>query len=168
MSNEDIYAAPQSELENPEHNFMGYELASRGARLGAAIIDSIIGAAVTLPVMFATGIWDKALGGSISIVETVLMAGFGFLMFILIHGYFLMKNGQTVGKKIVGTKIVSVDSNKILPFGRVLVYRYLPITVASNFPVVGQLLMTIDTLFILGKSKRCVHDQIAGTRVIRS
>ena len=167
MNKDNIYTAPLSDLEGSKNNDKSLELATRWERLGASIIDAIIGAAITFPVMFATGIWDKAVNGSISIIETVSMGVYGFLMFMLIHGYFLAKNGQTVGKKLVGTKIVSVHSDTILPVGKIFLFRYLPITVASNVPVFGQFLAIIDALFIFRKSKQCIHDQIAGTRVIK-
>jgi hypothetical protein len=37
----------------------------------------------------------------------------------------------------------------------------------SLIPTLGGLLTLVDALFIFGGSRRCVHDLIAGTKVIR-
>jgi hypothetical protein len=33
-------------------------------------------------------------------------------------------------------------------------------------PFVGSLIAVLDLLFIFGPSRRCLHDQVAGTRVV--
>ena len=165
MEDRNVYAPPESELEVP---LDGPPLASRWARLGGAIIDGLIGMAIAFPVMFMTGFWDRAMAQTVSVLETVLLGVFGFVMFAVLHGYFLAKHGQTIGKKLVGTRIVSSDSDRILPLWKVLFVRYLPISVVANIPPIGGLLVIIDDLFIFRKDKRCVHDLIAGSKVIKA
>jgi len=59
-----------------------------------------------------------------------------------------------------------VVDNQILPLGRLLALRTLPVWVAAQVPWVGGLLGIIDVLFIFGKDRCCIHDKIAGTKVI--
>ncbi|NKB38587.1 MAG: RDD family protein [Gammaproteobacteria bacterium] len=165
--NDNIYATPVAELETTEKKEHS-DLATRSARLLGALIDGIISLVVIFPVMFITGFWEKAMEGSLPIIETVYLGVFGFILFIVLHGYLLAKHGQTIGKKLVGTRIVSVISNDILPLWKVIIFRYLPITIASNIPVIGQFSTIVDDLFIFRKNKRCIHDLIAGTKVIKS
>ena len=167
MSDGNIYAPPLSDLEQSDGITSEYELASRWSRLGGAIIDAVIGMAVGFPIMYLTGAWEKAMAGSLPILDTIILGVYGFVMFALLHGYFLKNQGQTIGKKLVGIKIVSVDTKKILTLNKVLAYRYLPVSVVTNIPVVGQFLALVDIFFIFGKNRRCVHDFIAGTRVIK-
>ena len=81
------------------------------------------------------------------------------------HGYLLKKYGQTIGKKLLGISIVTLDGEKP-EFWPLILKRYLPLGLVSYTPVVGRFLPTIDALFIFGKDKRCVHDFIAGTMVV--
>ena len=165
MEQENVYAPPESELEIPLDE---PPLAGRWARFWGAIIDGLIGMAIAFPAMFLTGYWDRAMAQQVTMLETLLYGVFGFVMFAVLHGYLLAKNGQTIGKKLVGTRIVSTVSNQVLPFWKVLFVRYLPISVAANIPLAGGLLVIIDDLFIFRNNKRCVHDLIAGTKVIKA
>lgn len=167
MNDENIYAPPLAELEVPGEISGEHILASRWARLWGSLIDGIIAMVFIFPTMFLTGYWEKAMAGNVPFFDTILLAAFGNLMFVVLHGYLLAKHGQTIGKRLVGTRIVSVSSNKILPFWKVFLVRYLPVSVAANIPLISQFLVIIDALFIFRKSKRCAHDLIAGTKVIK-
>jgi uncharacterized RDD family membrane protein YckC len=90
---------------------------------------------------------------------------YGFIAFLVVHGYLLKKSGQTVGKKLLGTKITDLEGN--LPdFTTLIVKRYLPVSVVSIVPMIGPLLSLIDIVFIFRQDRRCVHDLIAGTKVV--
>lgn len=161
----DIYTPPESTLEEDNGES---PLASRWNRLFGAIIDGIISLLVAIPLMFLFGMWDAIKTG----VEPPFMTTLGsaivsFILFIAIHGHFLRVNGQTIGKKLVGTKIVGVD-NAQADFNTVILKRYLPITAVSVVPIAGQFLPLIDVLFIFRGDKRCVHDLIAGTKVVNA
>ena len=97
--------------------------------------------------------------------QTIILSSVGYVFFILIHGYFLKKNGQTIGKKVVGTKIVKLDGS--LPsFWSIVIRRYMLIGIVSLIPVLGSKINLIGILLIFGKRKRCLHDYIAGTVVV--
>ena len=164
MDKENVYAPPNSDVEISTD---GPPLASRWDRLWGALIDGIIAMIVAFPVMYMMGYWEKAMAQTITVTETILLGVFGLAMFAILHGYLLAKYGQTIGKKLVGTRIVSSTSNEILPFWKVFLIRYLPVSVTAQIPLAGQFLVIIDYLFIFRKSKRCIHDLIAGTKVIK-
>ncbi len=65
------------------------------------------------------------------------------------------------------TRIVSVRDGRLLSFGRLIGLRYLPVWLVSVIPVI-QLFGMIDALFIFRRDRRCVHDLIAGTKVVRA
>lgn len=144
------------------------ELADRGHRLGAAMIDGIIAFIWVIPVSYATGLGEYALKGQQPPYPLLLeSAVLSFAAFVLVNGYFLKKSGQTIGKKIVGIRIVDLE-DKVPSLATLLGRRYFPIFFFNLVPVVGGLLALIDNLFIFRSNKRCIHDLIAKTRVILS
>lgn len=148
----------------------GEELASLGQRLLASIIDAVIGFVFAIPIMMMMGTWSALMSGRASqpsILQNLLGIFLGCLFFLLAHGYFLKTAGQTIGKKLIGIRIVDLSDN--LPsFTRLIGARYLPVWLTSAIPFIGGLLVIVDALFIFGSERRCLHDRIAGTKVIRA
>ncbi|MBN3563167.1 RDD family protein [Aliamphritea spongicola] len=141
-------------------------LASRWTRLCAACIDALITMAVTLPFMFYLDYWTViAEQQAVPLELSIKVAIFSWAMFFLVHGYLLKKKGQTIGKNIMDIAIVTTDGHKP-EFFPLITRRYFPVALVSYIPLVGQYLSLIDNLFIFRKDKRCVHDLIAGTKVI--
>jgi uncharacterized RDD family membrane protein YckC len=141
------------------------QLATRVNRLGAAIIDGLIGLVLAMPVAFFTGYFQRVMENNVSIIELASMTIYGLVMFFAIHGYLLATNGQTVGKMLAKVKIVDYDSGQILPFGKLIGLRYAPIWIISLIPFANWLSL-VDVMFIFGRERRCVHDYIAGTKVV--
>lgn len=166
MSENNIYDTPQSQLVEQQAATGVVTLASRWARLGAALIDSLIIAVVTLPVMYLTGGFEGLLEGRQP--GTLYLFGIAFLgmiVYFAINYRFLIANGQTIGKKVLDIRIVDLNGN-VPSFQWTLIVRYVVTAFPPQIPLVGQLLGLIDALFIFSKEKRCVHDLIAKTRVV--
>ena len=98
--------------------------------------------------------------------DLILGSVVGTGIFLLINGYLLMSSGQTVAKRILGMRIVSVHDDRILPIGKLIGLRYLPQWVLYQVPMIGSIFMLVDALFIFGEQRRCVHDLIAGAKVV--
>jgi len=75
--------------------------------------------------------------------------------------------GQTPGKWLAGIKIVRRDGSA-LTWRRWLTHRTLPFELGSLVPMVGGLVPVVDVLFLMGKEKRCLHDIIADTMVVKA
>jgi uncharacterized RDD family membrane protein YckC len=150
--------------------------ADRGSRLAAALVDGIIVAAILWPLVYVTGSWDRMSNGQATPLEEGSWALVGGVVFLLVHGHLLVTRGQTVGKYLMGIQIVSAEGGQLLPFVRVVVYRYwwmLPATILSAL-IPGPLdnaviscLGLVDVLFIFGSRRRCLHDYIAGSTVVQ-
>ena len=150
----------------------GDELAGRGARLGAAIIDFIIMLVVLLPIMYMGGYMAAATeaaqaGAQVGLGTTLMWAAIGFVIFVVIQGFPLNATGQTWGKKLLKIKIVDLDGAKP-PIGRLLGLRYLPIQAVANVPLIGPVVALVNVLLIFRIDRRCGHDLIAGTRVVHA
>ncbi len=162
MSVENPYAPPAADIEVSEPT----QLAGRGVRLGGSMIDGLIMMLILFPVMFATGYWDRAMLGEQTGLDTILLGLLGAVGFFVLHGYLLAKRGQTIGKWMLKIRIVSIHDEKILPFWKVFVYRYLPLLVAGQIQVLGPIVSLVDPLFIFRADRRCLHDLVAGTKVV--
>jgi uncharacterized RDD family membrane protein YckC len=76
---------------------------------------------------------------------------------------FVARNGQTIGKKLLGIKVVRSDGSKA-SLGRIFWLRNVVNTVLGFIPLYG----IVDLLLIFGEARQCVHDKIADTIVIKA
>lgn len=165
------YAPPTTESQSPEVHGSA-QLASRGDRFVGAFIDGLISLAVNVPLGFGLGVILALFGidteGSLVGAGILLFASFiiGFGSFLLVNGYFLSTRGQTLGKMVVGTQIVS-DDNQLVPIVPLVLKRYLWLWVLSLYPVLGGIAGLVNALLIFRSNKKCLHDDIAGTKVIK-
>jgi uncharacterized RDD family membrane protein YckC len=164
--NPNPYAPPKAPVADHE-DLATAALATRGQRAWAATWDSLISILWVIPLTIGFGLWDlSVLEQGISARVGILLAVLSFVSFALVNAYFLKRNGQTLGKKFVGIRIATLD-DQVPDLWRVIVLRYGSIWLISFIPVVGGLLNLIDVLFIFRADRRCVHDHIAATKVVR-
>jgi len=141
-------------------------LASRGKRLGGALIDTLVSLAVGVPILLLTGVLQDLLSGrGWTWNEEAIFLLFGLVVFTIVHGYLLHRSGQTVGKFIVKTRIVDLQGEKP-HLTKLLSLRYCLPSLFVLVPIVGNFFGLIDALFIFGRDRRCLHDLLAGTQVI--
>lgn len=162
---ENPYAPPTAPLETAPIHLE--ELASRGSRFGASPIDSLLGLLVGIPFAFYLGILDGfPKVEPLTLPQTAALVTQGWLTFLLLHGYLLYVDGQTIGKRALGIRITRPGGLRV-DFARLMGLRYLPVSVTTLIPFAGQLIGTVDVLFIFSASRRCLHDRIADTIVVR-
>lgn len=147
------------------------ELAGLGDRFAAALLDGVIMLLVIGPLMFLGGYWQTVMSAAAAgqrpgFGYTLMWAGIGFVALVVVQGVPLAKAGQTWGKKMCRIRIVNLDG-ETPSLGGILLLRYLPVQIVSTIPAVGVLMTLVDILLIFGRDRRCLHDRIAGTRVIR-
>jgi len=164
------YTTPQAvEPSNLAPADQNLELASRWARLGASILDGLIMMVIALPVIllimffnvnseeFASEEWLTQIDVTTNSLQfKVISVLIGFVAYLAINGYFLIKSGQTLGKKIIQIQVVDYHTNLLLSPGRIIGLRYVLTQVFSNIPIVGGFFAIINILFIFGNEKRCV------------
>lgn len=95
----------------------------------------------------------------------ILLTFSPFITFFVMHGFLLYQYGQTVGKKVMGIAIVTLENQKPA-FMQLIAQRYFSQWLMGMVPVVGIILRLADILMIFRKDKRCLHDLIARTKVI--
>ena|SRR5690349_20168678 len=165
-SEDNRFAPPQAHVEDVALSGVG-ALAGRGARLVATLLDALIGGvAFGLLTVVTPLTWAPAPGTNLVrllIVNTIV----GFIIFLVLHGYLLATRGQTIGKALLRMRIVRSDGSQA-SLVRLIGLRYVPTMAISMIPVLGGLYALIDCLLIFRESRRCLHDNIADTIVVRA
>ena len=137
-------------------------LASRPARLGAVLADSLFAIMAIAPIyILGLSILDSS--PQVEFMRGVIT---GLVVYLLMNGYFLLKRGQTLGKMLFRTRVVDAKSGEIVSFWRVFVLRWLAWQLTWLIPLIN-LVCLIDLLFIFNRQRRCLHDYLAGTIVIK-
>ena len=148
-------------------------LATRTERFAGAFVDGIVQAILVVPASFAfffilmmviTIEDENSLG--FELLTSVLGFFIGAGTFILLNGYLLATRGQTLGKVLLKTKIVS-ESGEQLPINHLLLKRYLPIWVLTSLPWIGGVFGLVNAVAIFRDNRKCFHDDFAGTKVIK-
>ena len=171
MSESNPFHAPSSErsavADDPE-------LASRGSRLLASLLDMILFFCTCVP-----GLILMAIGGGPDNVELnhpILMAFIVVITLGLIVGlgvfnwYLLAVQGQTLGKLRMGIRIVKIDGSPVDFVTAVILRSWVVgfVTGILNQCCLGWVVSLVDAVFIFNPDRRCVHDHIAGTKVVHT
>lgn len=162
-------------------------LAGRFKRFGATVLDFLFLAVAYLPFLplFFLGYMSvhprenlPAPTSPFLLPMAVLgLVAMGALLVIQI--VFLVKSGQTIGKKLLKIQIVNVGTGDKASFGRIFFLRILILglcvaimeaVLRTSLPLLGTILVyglwIVDFVFIFRKDRRTLHDLIANTKVI--
>lgn len=141
--------------------------AERLQRLFAAIIDAVISIVATVPLLLFFGAERfEAAQNEVDVELVVISFIYGVVSLIVIHGFFLHQYAQTIGKRYMNIRIENLDGTKA-SFSKILYLRFLPIGLIAQIPGIGPIIAIMDSLFIFRGDRRCIHDHIAGTRVMQ-
>ena len=80
----------------------------------------------------------------------------------------LAKRGQSLGKMAMSIRIVRYDDDSDPGFLSAVVLRIWLSGILSAIPCLGQLFLLIDILSIFSEERRCLHDWLAGTKVVEA
>ena len=166
------YAAPQSEVLTQPVDPASFPLASRWRRLFASFFDVVATVIVLMPLAFAYFIYQFGWAGfverggfSFNTSET----GWAVVAFFVGLGinWVFLANGQTLGQKLLGIRVVLVNDSPC-DRARYILRREVPIHVWSKitFLWLHIIITLVDCLMIFRSDKRTLHDMIAGTKVV--
>ena len=104
-------------IDTPENVIFGYEVAGIGSRFLAALIDSIIIAALIGIAYFTLALITGILGGLDDALLAWIIALFGLLAFVILWGYYILFeiiwNGQSPGKRWQRLRVLRTDGTPI-------------------------------------------------------
>ena len=171
VAHQNPYAAPVAAVADEVPR--AQELADRLTRLGAVFLDGLFFGFSIVPAIVAMAfVGDTSSANFDQQVDTAVYAGFGLgllLFFGLVawNCVLLSRHGQTVAKKMLGIRVVRRDGSHC-GLARIFFARYLPVTVLGMIPFLGGLVSLVDALLIFRDDRRCLHDEIAYTIVIKA
>ncbi len=159
----DMYRPPEVRVEDPVRpGVENVPLAGRMARLGAVILDGLVAG---IPLIGAVVLAEFAEDGTGALL--VALGAAWFVGVWIYNLYLLHKSGQSIGKKVVGVRIVRTSRERA-GLGRIFALRMFVPGILSNIPILGALFGLLDALFIFGNERRCIHDYIADTVVVQA
>jgi len=162
------FAPPEAVVADtidPDEQVAGGQLAGRGARFWAAMLDGLLSCAITYAASRLLGIEWFSEHPSLAKLWPLYLCSFA--LFALVQGWFLHVRGQTLGKMALGIRIKRTDGSRA-GVGRTMGLRVGVTWLVGAIPVAGPVLTFADVLFIFGKSRRCLHDFIANTIVVKA
>jgi uncharacterized RDD family membrane protein YckC len=162
--NANPYAPPTARVDDIAPVYEERELAERLTRLWAALIDGAIQLLIAVPLtIFVLGGYSDDPG----VIELARNTLIGALLFLALNGVLLARHGQTIGKRLMKIRIVRSNGRQA-SLAHLLALRYLPVWLVTVIPVVGIAIVMINPLFIFRDSRKCLHDNIADTIVIKA
>jgi uncharacterized RDD family membrane protein YckC len=164
------YAPPRAEVRDvPE---AAGELAGRGSRLGAQLLDVLILVCIGLPAAIGAGLTSSRPLASLVAADFMnigsVVSLIAFIIWLGATVHFLRRNGQSIGKRLLRIKVVRTDGSPA-SLVRIIVLRNICNTFLAMIPLgIGVIYDITDVLMIFSPSRRCLHDRIAGTCVVRA
>lgn len=145
-------------------------LAGRMARLLATLIDGAI-VGVLAGIAGGAGAASAAMAansdsGEVGVGAFILPGIMGLLILavLIVQLVLLVKDGQTLGKKAMGIRIVSQKTGQNEGFVPNVLLRAIVNGVLSGIPFYS----LVDILLIFRDDRRCLHDMLAGTVVVQA
>ncbi len=159
-------------------------LASRGRRIGGAILNAFFYFLCTIPGSMAMSArllqeYPELARGHIPNPDEIDMTVFlqasawvwaGLFCGFLIQVALLTIRGQNLGKLITGTRVVRADNGEPAGFVRAGLLRFLIpvflIFVLNSVFLLGFIFLLVDLGFMFRDDRRALHDLLAGTKVV--
>jgi uncharacterized RDD family membrane protein YckC len=152
------YAPPAADLDFGVTKTTSDDLlADPGSRLGARVIDGILVAAASAPALVLQFVFDR--------IEFLLLCAITIPVLLAYQWYLAATIGQSLGKRWLRIKVVKTSGGP-LDFASAVVARLWVPALLASVPGIGQLFLLADALFIFRDDRRCLHDFLAGTRVV--
>ena len=128
--------------------------ASFGTRALELVVDVIVLSLAMLP-----GVLLAALGGGSMWIIGLLVAGLGFVVYVLLTGRSIARSGRSVGNRVANTRVVDGITGKQIDMGRALL-RTVVRHVFSPILMLGFIVAFFDS------QRRTFHDLLARTVVV--
>jgi len=168
VDDQNPYLAPLAHVEDPETTQI--DPAGRGARFFAWVVNIIPIFAIT----FFSG-WTFRLPFFYRIFPLMQPArpwvresiGWSLLLTLFVWNLiWLHRYGQSIGKRLLRIRICRPDGSRA-GLGRLFWQRMFLPSMLGTIPWVGDGFRFFDLVFIFGTQRRCIHDYIADTIVVK-
>jgi uncharacterized RDD family membrane protein YckC len=151
-------------------------LAHRGMRLLAALVDGFIESLCWMPTSQAV---VKSLGGLLAagqvspqdlleVLSGAISRSVPYLAaLVLVQATLLTVRGQTIGKILTRIRVVRARDGSAAGFLHGFLLRGFVPRCLRHVPLFGLVFWFVDNCFIFREDQRCLHDLMAGTKVVK-
>jgi uncharacterized RDD family membrane protein YckC len=165
VSTANPYAPPRGAVRDAPVEEL--ELAGRGSRLLAAILDGVIALIMiylpALLLLLANGTFEQPQVDFEMLAVPIFLCVMGFIGWAWITALLVARFGQTMAKRMLEIKVVRSDGTAA-SLGRILLLRNVVNWLLGFIPFYS----LVDVLFIFGERRQCIHDRLADTIVVRA
>jgi uncharacterized RDD family membrane protein YckC len=135
------------------------DLAERGDRFVANLVDNFI---LMIPLMGGMLLGALFSDNGVLVGITIFLGALGSLAVI---GYqiYLAQYGQSIGKRMRHIRVVRTDGSPASMARILLLRNFVPAIIGSFCGLFG----IVDALTIFGEERRCIHDLLADTKVVK-
>jgi uncharacterized RDD family membrane protein YckC len=148
------------------------ELAGAGIRIVGAIVDSLfsylfvgIGVGIAAYLLIQAG---EQPGSGVRAAAYAAI-GVASLIPVVINCVLIAKSGQSVGKKLVGTRMIDQESREPVGFVQGYLVRTMVFGVLIQIPVIGFIIAIVDFVFLFtDENRQTLHDKLAKTLVVKA
>lgn len=156
--------------------------ADRLTRFLAMLIDSAIGVLCALPGALVLGsaffqiVIDASRGLQPDFTDIepgrlllgMALLGLGTFSLLLVQIIMVSMRGQTIGKRLLGIRIVRNLDGSNPGFARAWLLRSLVVGLIGTLGMIGYVFSIVNYAFIFRADRRCLHDLIADTKVVKA
>jgi uncharacterized RDD family membrane protein YckC len=174
-------AAPGPASPTASGPYGGHQLAGRGTRLSAAGLDGSLVMLACVPALVdmtktivRTYIEQERLDLKFSMSAGIALSGVLLFALCVITAVLVARNGQTIGKKLLGIRVVR-SNGAPAGLGRIFWLRNVAASApsllqlgSSGLALAGFVYSLVDELMIFGDTRQCLLDRIADTIVVRA
>ena len=148
------------------------ELAGVGSRIAGAIVDALftylfvgIGVGIAIYVLLQAG--EQASSGVTAAAYSAI--GVASLIPVVINCVLIAKSGQSVGKKVAGTRMIDQESRTPVGFVQGYLVRTMVFGALCQIPLIGFVIAIVDLVFLFtDQNHQTLHDKLAKTLVVQA
>lgn len=157
------------------------ELATIGNRVIAVSIDALLLMACYIPFLSGLNYDFTAISATAGDMEKMTqlvqsvpehlssLTSVLFLVLFFLQLMLLIKRGQTIGKTVMGIRIVDVKTQKPASITNVILLRSLVTSALYALPGIGTLFLIADfVIMVINKQRLSIHDKLAKTMVVKA
>lgn len=159
MAEVNPYAAPNAAIADAAT--AEPELATLWQRFAGNFVDGLVMSLAWVP---GAVLAPRYLGEQSPLVPVAIAVP--VLAVLALQFWMVYRHRASIGKRVMKARMVRPDGQEVAMW-RIVLLRALPVAVLSVIPL-ANLLVLVDVLFIFGRSRRCVHDYLAGTIVVKA
>lgn len=177
LSDRDLRQMVQAEYDLPpsQMDYSGMPVASSISRLFAQLVDGFL---TIVSVLVGVGLliglnslgileFEPSAQESLNLADTVALNAvlyFSVLVLSIVQWNLIATSGQTLGKKLLGVRIIRLGGKTPGFFQGVVLRNW----IASLLYAIPFMFLISVVLIVFTESKRGLHDYIAGTRVVHA